>query len=133
MKFDNLSVKRISLFCLGGALNTLGTYIIYILFLQILSYQRAYFLAYFLGILFAYIFNANFVFKKSMEFKTLLIYPLIYLVQYFISSVLLNISIEAFYIPQSLAPLLVIFCIFPISYYLNRYVLELRFKKEIRR
>lgn len=107
-------------FIIGGALNTVFTYIIYITLLLLFDYISAYTISFVLGILFSFIINSKYVFKVSIYKKTMLLYPIIYLVQYFLSVNLLIIFVEKFGFSKALSPIIVVFILLPITYILNK-------------
>lgn len=116
--------KRWLRFVLGGGLNTTVTYGIYLLLNLLVNYQLAYLIAYTLGIVFAYWFNTVFVFKTSLSWKAFFSYPLVYVIQYLISSIFLSILIEVWKINKALAPLVITIGIIPLSYLLNKLALR---------
>ncbi|MGA7817085.1 GtrA family protein, partial [Caballeronia sp.] len=69
-------------FIVGGAANTGFTYVIYLLLKRVVPYQVAYLVAYCCGVVFAYWFNAVFVFKVPLSWKGAMSYPVVYVVQY---------------------------------------------------
>ncbi|NWB51195.1 GtrA family protein [Pseudomonas gingeri] len=111
-------------FIIGGSINTAFTYGLYFGLQFAIPYQVAYALAFSIGILFSYWFNATIVFKTPVSWKGFFAFPLVYLVQYLISAVLLSLFIERFDIPQSVAPLVVIIATIPITFVLTRWLLR---------
>ena len=107
-------------FIIAGALNTLFTYIIYIALLLLIDYISAYTISFVLGIIFSFIINAKYVFKVSIYKKTMLLYPIIYFVQYSLSVNLLIIFVEKFGFSKALSPIIVVFILLPITYILNK-------------
>lgn len=109
---------------MGGALNTLLTYGVYWLLLQVLSYQSAYLIAYLLGIAFAYVFNAARVFKVQLSWRGLLMYPLVYLAQYLLGALLLSLIVERFGLSAAIAPLIITIGLLPVTYLMSKFVLQ---------
>ena len=110
-------------FLLSGGINSVSTYILYLFLANLIHYQLAYLIAYAFGIALAYILNIRFVFKVKSSFGKVVRYPLIYLIQYIIGAGLLYLYVSILSLPNSVAPLLVIFSLLPISYYMNKKVL----------
>ncbi|MGQ3889256.1 GtrA family protein [Legionella sp. CNM-1927-20] len=110
-------------FLSGGFLNTVLTYAIYLLLKLVISYQWAYLFAYVAGIIFSYSFNAKIVFKVQYSWKVFSYYPLIYIFQYIVSSLLLYILVELEKLNDTIAPLIVILIMIPLSYFMNKLVL----------
>lgn len=117
-------IKRWLRFLVGGAINTASTYAIYLALNTILAYQLAYFIAYILGVIFAYWFNATVVFRVNLSWKGFFSYPIVYLVQYITSAFLLGGLVEVVGIRESLAPLVVVIVMVPVTYLMNKLVLE---------
>jgi len=111
-------------FVVGGAINTAFTYCLYFGLQAILHYQVAYALAFTSGIAFSYWFNAKIVFKTPISWKGLFAFPLVYLVQYLLSAMLLSVFVERLAVPQSVAPLVVIVLTIPITFVLTRWFLR---------
>ena len=115
-----MDVRRWMRFAAGGIANTAVTYVAYRVLLTFLPYLWAYSAAYAIGIVVAYLVNAALVFRVPLSLKRFLAYPLIYVVQYFIAAALLATCVEYVGLAESLAPLVVIAAMVPISYLLNR-------------
>lgn len=111
-------------FLAGGLLNTGLTYGLYFLLQKVFFYQVAYAIAYASGIVFSYWFNARIVFRTPLSWKGLMTYPLVYVVQYGSSALLLGIFIERLGIPPALAPLLVLVLMIPLTFFLSRWILR---------
>ena len=112
-------------FIIGGAVNTAFTYGIYLGLNLAIEYQWAYLIAYALGIVFAYYFNARLVFHVSPSWKGLLTYPLVYVIQYGISALALGILVELLSVPKELAPLVVAAVMLPVTYVMSKLIIKL--------
>lgn len=126
LKSDVISpkVQRWLRFIVGGGINTGFTYLVYICINNFTSYQVAYLFAYILGIVFSYWFNARFVFKTPLSWRGLLSYPLVYVLQYLMSAVLLGILVDFFGTNESIAPLLITVLMIPVTYLMSKIVLQ---------
>ena len=111
-------------FVIGGGINTAVTYGLYLGLQFFLPYQVAYAVVFACGIVFSYWFNAKVVFKTAANWKGLFAFPLVYLVQYLLSAVLLSVFVERLGIPQSVAPLTVIVLTIPVTFMLTRWFLR---------
>lgn len=110
-------------FAAGGGINTLFTYAGY-LFLQVwLPYQVAFLLAYILGIAFSYLYNAKLVFRVPVTWRGLITFPLVYVVQYAVATVLLGLLVEIAHVDVRLAPLIIVAVTLPLTYGLSKCVL----------
>jgi len=115
--------RRWARFLVGGFSNTAFTYLIYLGFSKVIHYQAAYFIAYCSGIIFSYWFNATFVFKVRLSWKGVLSYPLVYVVQYGASALLLGLLVKSIHLSATYAPLLVTACMLPLTYVMSKIVL----------
>jgi putative flippase GtrA len=118
-----LKNKKI-LFLFGGLLNTALTYAIYLLLNSYMYYLFAYFISYIMGIIFAYYYNSKYVFNVSFSWKKLFQYPVIYIIQYIVSTLLLIIFVSIIQIDESIAPLIILSVMVPFSYLLNEFILN---------
>lgn len=113
-------------FVAGGIINTGFTYFIYLGLNQFLLYQFAYLIAYAIGTVFAYWFNAKFVFHAPFSWKGFFTYPAVYIAQYAISSLLLGGIVEIFHVNKKIAPLIVAAMMIPAAYLMNKFFLDKR-------
>ncbi len=126
MNFSEIKsrVRRWLRFLLGGGINTAFTEGIYFVLNLTMNYQLAYLLAYALGVVFAYWFNAVLVFKVPLSWKGFFAYPLVYVLQYGSSALLLGVLVEFVNMNEKLAPLLIAVCMMPLTYTISRMVLN---------
>ncbi|MGE4062577.1 MAG: GtrA family protein [Rhodospirillaceae bacterium] len=118
-----MDIGRWLRFVAGGAANTAVTYAVYLALIRFMPYLWAYFVAYVIGIVIAFVVNSRFVFRVPLSLKRFFAYPLVYIVQYLVSTVLLAACVEVLGLSVSIAPLVVIATMIPVSYLLNRFVL----------
>ncbi|MFC5469674.1 GtrA family protein [Cohnella suwonensis] len=109
---------------LVGAINTGVTYAIYLLLLLFAPYLLAYSIAYLLGIIISYVLNSKLVFKESLAWSKFLKFPLIYVIQYLLNTVLLLLSVDILNINEKLALVLSIMLTTPITYLLSKRVIQ---------
>ena len=112
-------------FLVGGAVNTAFTYGIYVALIHLLEYQLSYFIAYVLGICFSFCFNSLIVFKVRLTWKRFFAYPLVYVVQYAASALLLALLVSFANVDVRFAPLLVAVCTVPLTYLLSKWMLSM--------
>ncbi len=110
-------------FLVFGALNTAATYAIYLLLLPSLDYVRAYGVAYVAGILISYGLNVRFVFRVRPSWRSALLFPLVYVIQYLVGLGVLHLAVERFAIPREYALLASIAVSVPLSFVLTRFLL----------
>lgn len=111
-------------FVVGGGINTAFTYGVYFGLQVIMPYQAAYTFAFALGIVFSYWFNSTIVFKTPVNWKGFMTFPLVYLIQYVLSAILLVFFVEQIGVNQLFAPLFVIIVTVPITFILTRWLLR---------
>lgn len=119
-----LTERHFFRFLVMGILNTIATFSIYVMLKTVLDYQIAYLLAYVSGIVFAYFMNALFVFKKSISLRAFIRFPLVYVVQYIVGAVLLELFVRVLGLSVTFAPLFVIILTLPLTFFLTRFVLS---------
>ena len=117
-KLLNLDIAR---FLMSGGFNTALTYGMYLGLLTFLPYQLSYTLAYVSGIVLAYVLNRYFVFKSHQGIKSAVMMPLIYLVQYSLSLLILWLWVEKLQLDRRLAPLAAIILTLPVTFLLSRF------------
>ena len=122
---DLQHIKRDALrFVVGGGLNTAVSYSMYLLLNLVLPYMYAYGIAYVMGILFSYVLSAKWVFRVGMSWKTFALFPLVYAVQFSLTSGLVWLLVEKAHISETLAPLLAIGAALPVTFLMSRYILK---------
>lgn len=112
----------LSRFLLSGVCNTVASYLVYALLLQIMAYRWAYSGSFAFGVALAYGLQRYFVFGRSGGKFGPLWVLLIYLVQYALGIVLVTLWVKGFGLPQLLAPAFVIVLTLPWTYLANRRV-----------
>ena len=110
-----------------GGINTVITYLLYLLLLFVFSYQVSYTFTYIFGIWLSYWLNLKFVFREIGSTKKMLFFPLVYLIQYLFGMIILYIMIEIFRIRIQLGPIIVVIITLPITFILSKKILT---KKE---
>ena len=121
MKFTDIEFRK---FILSGAVNSILTYLIYVVFLQILNYKLAYSFSYLSGIFIAYYFHSRYVFRENLHIKKALQYPLVYIISYAVGISLIYILVDILGINKMIAPLIVVLLVTPISFILSKFVIK---------
>ena len=111
-------------FLLVGAINTLLTYLLYLLLLTFLGYQTAYSITYCAGIALSYFLNIHFVFKKRVSLASFLKFPAVYVIQYALGAAMLWLLVSTAGIPPSLAIIGVIIVTIPVTFLASRFILN---------
>jgi putative flippase GtrA len=74
-------------------------------------------------VLFSYWFNSVVVFRVALRADTLARYPLVYVVQYLASALLLGTLVEGLAIPAEFAPLIVSVLMIPVTFVMSRWII----------
>lgn len=114
------SLARPLRFLLSGALNTALTYLLYLALLLIASPAVAYTIAYLTGIALAYVLNRLFVFRAHSGVRTAVLFPLVYVLQYVVSMVIVTVWVDVLHMDARVAPLIAIGVTLPITYVSSR-------------
>lgn len=113
-----------SRFIVASALNTVATYLFYLLCLLVTPYQVAYTLSYALGIVIAYVLNSVLVFRAPMAWKRFALFPLVYLAQYLLGLGVLSLLVGRLAVSPRIAPLIVVVVTIPVTFLLSRLVVR---------
>ena len=116
MKFTDYRFLR---FLLAGGLNTFFTYLIYLLLLNFTDYRISFTCSFVIGIIISYALNSIMVFDVSLSWRKLFQYPAIYLIQYGLAFVLLNIEVEMIGLDPRIAPLINAVLIIPLTFFIT--------------
>jgi putative flippase GtrA len=111
-------------FLLGGVVNTLASYGIYLALQFFLPYQAAYAIAFALGVAISYYINLVFVFRQRGSARKALVFPFVYLAQYLLGAATLALLVERLGVAKEYAPLLVVIVTIPVTFALSRRVLR---------
>lgn len=111
-------------FVISGAVNTIFTYAIYLFTLLFFPYELAFTLAYSIGIVSSYTINTIYVFHESWVFRKLLHYPLVYIIQYSLSLLLLIAFVDYASLPKELGPILITILLLPVSYLTSKFIIK---------
>jgi putative flippase GtrA len=113
-------------FVVGGGINTLLTYLLFLLLAAFMPYAIAYTITYAFGIALSYVINAFFVFDTGHDWKAMVRFPVAYAVQYLWGLALLFLLIDVLTMPRAIAMLVVIATGTVLSYLLIKRILEPR-------
>ncbi|HEY6943234.1 GtrA family protein [Dokdonella sp.] len=110
-------------FLAGGASTTAVSYAVYLGLLARMPYVAAYSIAYAVGIAWSYFANTWFVFRERASIGRALAFPLVYLVQYLVGSLLLFVLVDGLHVPAAFGPLVVVVLTLPLTYLLSRRII----------
>ena len=107
----------------AGVINTIASYLVYLLLVLFLNYQISYAIAFVFGIILSFILNTKYVFEVKQTLNKFVLFPFVYLVQYLLGAFMMNYIIEIIEVNKFLAPLVVTVCLLPVSYLLSKKIL----------
>ncbi|MBB3826551.1 GtrA family protein [Xanthomonas arboricola] len=119
---DLVSGSSFVRFLISGGINTVATYAAYLALLQATSYKVAYTVAYVFGIVIAFFINRLFVFRTHRGWRSLLMFPFVYLAQYLVSLAVVFAWVEHLGFSVALAPIVAILVTVPLTFLLSRFV-----------
>ncbi|HEY9035138.1 MAG TPA: GtrA family protein [Pseudomonadales bacterium] len=111
-------------FLISGGVSTVISYAVYLVANHWLPYGWAWTLAYGAGIIYGYIVQSIWVYKRPMSVKSFFAFPLVYVVQYLVTLALLSVLIGGLGWSEIYSPLLVVVSTIPLTYALSRFVIE---------
>jgi len=111
-------------FLMVGSLNTAVGFAVYFIANIFLPYTWAYTLAYLTGLIVSYVLNAGWVFKTEMHWKTMLVFPLVYVVQYLVNLFLLKALVEILHIDETVSFFIVVLVTIPLTFVLSKTVFK---------
>ena len=115
-----VQVVRFAMVGTGRTILSLG---LYLALRVLMPYWLAFTIAFVVGITFSAIVNGRYVFLVGLTSRACLLYAVVYLSNYLVSFGLLIIFVEYLGVPDYLAPVPVIWCMFPLNFLLERNVL----------
>lgn len=108
-------------FLLAGGLNTAVTYLMYLGLLRVASYQVSYAIAFVSGIAISYVLGRVFVFKAHQGYRSALMLPLVYLIQYLVGAFVVWAWVDLLHQHKTLAPAISIVITLPLTYFLSKF------------
>ena len=111
-------------FIIVGAMNTAIGYGLYCALLLMFPYFLAYGISYVVGIGISYVLNCTFVFQTRLSLRGALQFPLVYVVQYALGTVLLWLFVTRWKLDPRIAALLVVAFSVPITFVAIRFVVR---------
>lgn len=108
-------------FVLAGGLNTAVTYVMYLGLLRVAGYQLSYAIAFVTGIFISYVLGRLFVFKAHQGYRSALMLPLVYLIQYLTGAATVWAWVDLLQQPAMLAPAISILVTLPLTYFLSKF------------
>lgn len=108
-------------FLVAGALNTVITYVMYLGLLRVTSSEIAYSVAFVSGIAISYLLGRVFVFKVHQGYRSALMLPMVYLIQYLVGAAVVWAWVALFHQSPMLAPAISILFNLPLTYFLSKF------------
>lgn len=109
-------------FILVGVINTLNYILAYQLFIKVLPYGYAHILAFILSALISYVITSYYTFSIKPTWKTFIAFPLTFLPNLIFSLVGTIILVETNMLDKSIASLVMMILIIPVTYIINKMI-----------
>ncbi|MFA0557982.1 MULTISPECIES: GtrA family protein [unclassified Vibrio] len=93
--------NRLIKFLTVGAVNTIVSYVTFMMLIEFVNYNVSYSVSYCIGIVTSYILNGSWTFNKSLSIRGLITYPVVYLAQFFSGWVILKVAVEVYKFTES--------------------------------
>jgi putative flippase GtrA len=119
---DQATAGALVRFLIGGAINTVLTYALFLALSSFLHHALAYTIAYLAGIALAYTLAATFVFRTGLDPLAAFRFPLVYVTQYLYGLIVLLILIDFLDAPRQAAMLTVIATSIPLTFLLTKHL-----------
>jgi putative flippase GtrA len=119
-----LDIKFLRFIIVGG-FATLTHYIFYLLFLNIIDKNLAFFFGFAISFILNYFLSATFTFKKAKKVNNFIGFIIGHLFNFFIQLLLLNVFANFLSVDKLIAPIFVFVVAFPINYLVIRFVFNL--------
>lgn len=113
-------------FVMSGLFVTAVTFLLYVGLLTFVPYAAAYSVAFVVGIGIAYAMNRFFVFRSGGGVGSMVLFPLVYVVQYLVGLLVVMVWVDVLGLPEVFASLAAIAVTVPITYLLSRWVFVVR-------
>ena len=122
-RFKYLWESHIIRYIFVGIINTILGFIFYNILLFFLSYGYALTIGYIFGISSSYLLNTMFVFKRQPTWAKFLQFPIVYIVQYLGSFIIVFLCVEYFGIGERIAYLIGVIFTIPLTFTLSRFII----------
>ncbi|HEV8240586.1 MAG TPA: GtrA family protein [Thermoanaerobaculia bacterium] len=115
--------REVPRYLVAGAVNTVGSWLVYVALLQVTSYRLAYTASFAFGILLSFLLNSWFVFGVPLSWRRLLPYPGVYLAQFALGYGVVWLAVEKAGWPAWSGPLVALVFTTPLGFLLTRRLL----------
>jgi putative flippase GtrA len=126
---DDGPLGQFSRFVQVGVANTIGTYLLYLALIQVLSYVVSYSIGFVVGVLVSACFNARYSFSTRLNRWTLTRFVVMYIISFNLSVQLLIFCVEQIDLHAKIAPLVVLAVFAPINFMCSRVALTGRWRR----
>ena len=109
--------KKLVRYGASGSINTVITYVLFLILSQYIDYRITIGIVYVIGIVISFFLNRKFVFKVKGKFG---IFAIIMIIMFLVNLMITWILVESFNIEKEWAQLFAIFVVFGLGYILNK-------------
>lgn len=109
---------------MAGVINSVSTYVIYVLIVLAAPYAVAYTISYVAGIGISFLLNTSYVFRAAPTKRAAAQYPFVYAVQYLVGLIGLHLLVRYLGVDARIAPLITLLVTVPLSFVLSRRVIR---------
>jgi putative flippase GtrA len=110
-------------FGLVGFINTIAGYALFIGLERLMPWWPAYAIAFFAGVVLSYWLNTGVVFRVQRSWSSALRFPLVYVVQFIVATIVMAALIEGMGVAPAIAALMTLAITVPITYLTMRWTL----------
>lgn len=111
-------------FLMVGTINTLFSWLLFVVLVRFIPYIVAYTLAYASGIVSSYFLNVRFVFRERVSLSSFLKFPLTYMLQYAMGMLIMWLLVGKLSVEPELAMIMVVLATIPVTFLASRKALK---------
>lgn len=123
IKLFNTEVLR---FIIVGVMNTANYYILYLLFLHVLSihYMAAHLLAFLISMVGSFFLNSYFTYKTKPTWKKFIQFPMTYVVNIPVTTFSVYLLVDIMNLNETISPLIASFIAIPFTFIISKKILK---------
>lgn len=119
-----ISYSELSRFFTSGVINTIASYGIYALLLQVTNYQIAFTIAFIFGTIISYALNTLYTFAEDLKFSKFLSYLIFYTGQYIFCLFVLYLLVDLWHLNKHISLFILLFISIPFNFFLTSFIIK---------